>query len=341
MKVENKLARFMRNTGPARFFIPVGVILIIFGVLLSGFNAGNMIGTTGTVTAVEEVTNDDNETEYDVSFTFVADGKEYSNTFYGLLKSSEVGDEISVYYDADDPNVVSNAKLNGIEAPLLIGVGAVAILAGIFMSVRAFKKSKDLDELRPADDTAVKEAFANFKDLPGVTEYYFLYDGNTFKPGYLIEDANRNVLFEGKNLKNSLVGARIFEFNDHTSGSVKEHEVGHTTTTSYNNEFFSESSWFKFDGENIWDVLHNRDIRLSTDLHSKFPSMIYEATKNGEPFARIETSSIYVHEDEEAEHKLVIPYGKMYYRVWTVSKDFELLFLTIFAITETEQTVVE
>ena len=31
MNVENKLARILRNTGPARFFIPAGVFLIVFG----------------------------------------------------------------------------------------------------------------------------------------------------------------------------------------------------------------------------------------------------------------------------------------------------------------------
>ena len=31
MKVENKFAKWMRNTGPARFFIPVGIILIVVG----------------------------------------------------------------------------------------------------------------------------------------------------------------------------------------------------------------------------------------------------------------------------------------------------------------------
>ena len=58
-------------------------------------------------------------------------------------------------------------------------------------------------------------------------------------------------------------------------------------------------------------------------------------------FARIETSGKYVHEDEAAQHKVNVPVGKFYYRVWTNSDDMETLFLTIFAISETEQTVVE
>ena len=64
-------------------------------------------------------------------------------------------------------------------------------------------------------------------------------------------------------------------------------------------------------------------------------------SRNGKPFAVVETSSKHVHEDEEAEHKLVIPAGKFFYRCWTDSEDLETVFLTVFAISETDQTVVE
>lgn len=34
MVTENKFARIMRNTGPARFFVPMGIILIVVGILM-------------------------------------------------------------------------------------------------------------------------------------------------------------------------------------------------------------------------------------------------------------------------------------------------------------------
>ena len=341
MSVENKLARFMRNTGPARFFIPAGIILIIFGMLMFGFNTKDFIQTTGKITLVEDVSTDKNNKEYDVSFTYTADGKDLQGTFSNLSGTFNVGDDINVYYDPADPERITNSKAAGFESPLIIAAGVAAIGFGIFQSLKAVRKSKELDEAIPAKTADDKVTRQDYKTAPGVTEYYFRFDGNSLKPGYLIEDADRKVLYEGKMLKNSLVGARVFEFTDHTTGSVKEHEVGHTVTTTYNDEFFSAKSSFKFDGENIWDVLHQRGIRISTDMHSKFPYLVYEVSKDGNAFARIETSSIYVHEDEEAQHKVVIPYGKMYYRCWTDSADLGLLFLTVFAITETEQAVVE
>ena len=79
--MENKIARLMRNTGPARFFIPVGLILIIFGIILSGFKTDNYAETKGKITSVVENTSNTDSKGYDVSFTYTVDGKE--QTYWG------------------------------------------------------------------------------------------------------------------------------------------------------------------------------------------------------------------------------------------------------------------
>ena len=335
--MENKFARLMRNTGPARFFIPVGIILIVFGIILLGFKTDSYLETVGKVTSVTEDKNTEDATVYDVHFTYTVDGKEYTSVFEDLTEKPTIGDNIKVYYNPEDPAQTTNSKLGGFFAPIMIGIGALALIFGVFKTVKAFQKSKELDQTAKAPAVA----FDGFKRSSGVTEYYCRHDGVTLKPGYILEDGARKVLFEGKMIKQALVGARAFEFIDHTKGTTTEHEVGHTATQSYNDEFFSVSSWFKFDGKNVWDVLHERGLRMTTDLRSKFPNLIYEVSKDGAPFAIIETSGQYVHEDEAVVHKINIPVGRYYYRVWTNSNDLETLFLTIFAISETEQTVVE
>lgn len=340
--MENKFARIMRNSGPARFFVPVGIVLIILGIILLCLNTGKYEQTMGKITSVTEGAYDDenNTQQYDVGVAYTVDGKEYNSTFSNLTGNYNVGDDIKVFYDPENPTKTTNSKIGGFIGPVVIALGAVAAAFGIIKTVNAFKKSKELDEALPGGKFPT-ELFNGIKQAPGVAEYYFRYDGNTFKPGYIIEDGDRKVLFEGKMLKNALVGTRTFEFNDHVSGNVKEHEIGHTVSQSLNDELFSMKSYFKFDGENVWDVLHEKGIRLATDLHSKFPYMVYNAVRDGAPFARIECTGVYVHEEDEAEHKLVIPTGRMYYRIWTGSNDFETLFLTVFAISESEQTVVE
>ncbi len=339
MNVENKFARIMRNSGPARFFVPVGIILIVFGVILLGFKSDKYLETKGVVTSVTEgFYDEDDGQQYDVDFTYTVDGKEYEGTFSGVTDDYKEGDEIKVYYDPADPLKTSNGKMPPFIPPVMIALGAAAVVFGVFKTVKAFKKSRELDE---SAGEFPKAAFEGFKSAPGVTEYYYRFDGNGLKPGYILEDADRNVLYEGKMTKQALVGARPFEFVNHKNGITESHDVGHMVTQTYNEEVFSARSYFKFDGENVWDVIHNRGIRISTNLRSKFPNVIYEAAKDGAPFARIESTGMYVHEDDAAQHKINPPAGGMYYRVWTNTSDFDTLFLTVFAISETDQVVVE
>ena len=340
MGMENKFARLMRNTGPARFFLPLGIFLIVFGVILIGMNTGEYVETTGKITAVTALPKVDDEAQsYDVDIQYTVDGKDYTTTFTLSGNYSE-GADIKLFYDPADPTRTTNTKMGGILAPVMIGAGALALVFGIFKTVKSFQKSKELDGGLPGQ-AFPSEAFASFKGAEDVKEYYCKFDGKSLKPGYILEDADRTVLFEGKMTKQALIGAREFEFDNHVTGSVKTHAVGHTMTQTYNDEFFSAKSWFKFDGKNIWDALHERGIRLSTNLMSKFPNLAYDVLKDGVPFAIIETSGKYVHEDEAAEHKVNIPVGRYFYRIWTNSEDLDLLFLTVFAISETEQAVVE
>ena len=334
--MENKFARFLRNTGPARFFVPLGLILIAVGIFLMTLNLGSYLETVGKVERVVETVNAENSKVYDVTYRFTADGREYEVTDE-LTEEYKVGDEIKVFYNPEDPTQTTNSKLGVVIAPIMIGLGALALAFGVFQTVKAYKKSKALDQVAKAPAVA----FEGFKQTPGVTEYYCRHDGVTLKPGYILEDAARKVLFEGKMTRQALVGARTFEFSNHVTGGVTEHEVGHTMTQSYDNNGWSAKSWFKFDGKNVWDEIHDRGIRLQTNMRSKFPNFTYEVSKDGRAFAILETSGKYVHEDEAAEHKLNVPVGRYYYRVWTNTRDFETLFLTIFAISETEQAVVE
>ncbi len=341
MGIENKFARLMRDSGPARALVPIGIILIVVGIILLGFNTDSFEKTVGAITAVTEADFTDDQRQYDVAFTYEVNGKQYEGSFANLNGSFRVGDEITVYYDPENPEKITNGKLGGFFAPLMIVAGAGAIGFGVFKTVKAFQKSRRLDQSAPSPESIPGADFEGFKTAPGVTEYYFRFDGHSLKPGYLIEDAERKVLFEGKMLKNALVGARGFEFSDHTTGKVSEHEAGHTVTQTYNNEFFSARSWFKLDGENIWDLLHARGLRMATSVLSKFPNVVYDVARNGEAFARIESCSMYVHEDDEAKHKIAVPTGRMYYRFWTNADDFETLFLIMFALSETEQAITE
>ena len=341
--MENKLARFMKATGKMRFFIPVGILLIVMGILMLSMTPKEYGETTGVITAVNEYTGTDADnhavTLYEAEFTYSVDGKEYQNSFPDYPEPPEIGAEIPVYYNPDNPESVSNSKNTGVISIAMIAAGVAAIALSILSGVKAFRKNRELDEqIRVISGS---EPEIRVPDRAELEEYYVLHDGSALKPGYIVEDRTRNAVFEAPMTKNSALGNRIFTFRDCRLGSTQEHEVGHTVTQSYSNEFFSMDSWFKFDGENIWDVLHDRGIRIETDLRSKFPKAVYTVSRNGRFFAIIETSSKYVHEEDEAEHKIKVPVGRYYFRCWTNEPDMALLFLTVFAISETDQAVVE
>ena len=128
--IENKFARFMRNSGPARFLIPLGIVLIVFGFLTRGFNTENFVETVGRVTAVEEhveVIDGRQETQYDVTVSFTADGKPYETVFPNLGKAPKVGGDIKVLYDPVDPNRNSNSSVSKFFSPAMMGGGALVM----------------------------------------------------------------------------------------------------------------------------------------------------------------------------------------------------------------------
>ena len=145
MNIENKFARFMRNSGPARFFVPAGIILIVFGILTLGFNTDNFEKTVGTITSVTEVprTDTDEAAQYDVGFRYTVDGREYDGTFPNLGGKFAVGGDIDVFYDPDNPETTTNGKMSKLFSPILIVLGIAALGFGVFGTVKAFKRARN------------------------------------------------------------------------------------------------------------------------------------------------------------------------------------------------------
>ena len=104
MTIENRFARFMRNTGPARMLVPLGLILIVVSVILFGFNTDKYSQTTGKITsAVQSAAGEEGEKGFDVKFTYTVDGKEYEGEFTNISGNYAAGDSVKVFYDPADP----------------------------------------------------------------------------------------------------------------------------------------------------------------------------------------------------------------------------------------------
>lgn len=152
----------------------------------------------------------------------------------------------------------------------------------------------------------------------------------TIKQGFSLEDENGNVVYEGKMLKFSLFGASPFEFTNYKTNKKEEHKVGKTVTLTESGlaGFFSTKSSFKYDGENIWNYLHNKGVRIDSHLASSKIGMSYNVSFEGKEIAVIATSS--------PKGKSIIT-TDLYYDVTCEDKDLDLVFLVAFSIAKTEQ----
>ena len=156
----------------------------------------------------------------------------------------------------------------------------------------------------------------------------------TAKQAFCLEDENGNTVYEGKMTKFSLLGASPFEFVNHITNTAEEHKVGKTITVEQGDggllSMLSKRSYFKYDGQKIWDYLHDQGIRIESGISGKKLGMSYDVSFKGAPLATIANSS---------------PKGKsifttdLYYDVTCEEKDLDLVFLVAFSIAKTEQTI--
>ena len=155
----------------------------------------------------------------------------------------------------------------------------------------------------------------------------------TIKQRFFLVDENDNTVYEGKMMKFKLFGASPFEFTNHITNKKEEHQIGKTVTVEQNGndilDVISKRSWFKYDGQKIWDYLHDLGIRIDSKLSGNKLGMTYDISFEGKPIATIASSS---------------PKGKsfvttdMYYDISCEEKDLDLVYLVAFSIAKTEQT---
>ena len=148
----NNFATFFRESRVGRFFIPVGIILIVFSIFLfiAGDHNKNYIATESTVSKVELVEEEyydlDDETshddQYEVYVKYTASGKEYESDL-GQMTKREVADKISIVYNPDDPTQISMPSSILLNIVLLVA-GIASIIGGIISVINAINRHKKM-----------------------------------------------------------------------------------------------------------------------------------------------------------------------------------------------------
>ena len=149
----NKLAIFLRESVTARFFIPLGLILIVVGIVTFVINKENQnyIKTEAIISNTELVeeehldTNGDVvEATYKVYVKYTVDDKEYDEEL-GELTDIKIGEKITIYYNPQDPSKITQTK--SLILPIILVIGGIAsLIGGIMSGLNAIKKYKKMKE---------------------------------------------------------------------------------------------------------------------------------------------------------------------------------------------------
>ena len=149
----NKLFTLIRESNTARFLIPLGIGLIIFGIIMFVINSQNQdyIKITSTVSNVElaqeeYIDSDGNPVSatYNVNVKYTVNGKEYEAVLDNV-SNYNIGDEITIYYNPEDPNQITQTKSLIFPIILIIG-GLAAFIGGIISGINALKRFKNTAE---------------------------------------------------------------------------------------------------------------------------------------------------------------------------------------------------
>ena len=146
----NKIAKFFRDAGTARFFIPLGIILLIVCVFqyLTIERSKDFIETESVVTKTELVQDEyyDGENHHDAIYKifvkYTVDGKEYE-VEYSELPNIKVGDKIKIAYNPADPTDIVQAS--SMLWVAVFGLGGIAsLIFSAYSIVKVVKKNKKL-----------------------------------------------------------------------------------------------------------------------------------------------------------------------------------------------------
>ena len=149
----NKLATVFRESRVARFLIPAGIFLIVFGLIVFGINKQNQgyVKTEATVTSVtleEEAHKDASGNQVDATYTvtvrYTVKGRDYEGELGGLQKY-DVGQKMTIYYDPSDPSRIT-MTISLILPLALIAAGAVACVGGVVSAANAIKRYRRMKE---------------------------------------------------------------------------------------------------------------------------------------------------------------------------------------------------
>ena len=162
---------------------------------------------------------------------------------------------------------------------VLIGIVLVFIIAQIVTKKKL--KGKDLT----VDSQWLEKSLAKYPADDTVKRYYMEPDKNFIAQGHVVVDRNHRVIYEEKLFGATATAPYEVDYVNHIIDYKHHHQMTHTTSFAAGVGMGSAdvtiptSSYYKFDGENIWSYIKNKGY----DFHVGMAGLGYtiQVTHNG------------------------------------------------------------
>ena len=219
---------------------------------------------------------------------------------------------------------------------ILIGLGA------IIFAIRGLKdvtttSLKDANYFDKTDTAEVKpeeiERIRN-NDEP-VKDYYFRFCGK-LNQSYILETIDRQPVYEFNCDKIGVVNEYVYTFKNHISGNEFTANISHTVTTSYGDDTFSlvDKSYFKINGQNIWEYIGN--MGYSTEPYLSGPAFSFLVKHYGVEVADLKAAGANILPGHEESMIGKIPGNAGLYRVSCKDEDVEAVAIIAFAVSRVQ-----
>ncbi len=332
----NKLKKYQKLRFAAGLIL-AGLLFTVIGAVLLSKPQKELLPVEAEVISVRsEQAAGEEQRQYFAAVRYTVDGKSYESEI-GCGSTVNKGDQLSLFYDPDQPEDLSTTDSNVILY-VITALGAAALAYGIYQLVKTLKtKSDELDQLdRVREENVTEEQRASvLQNTQPEREYYFHFCGK-LNQSYVMETPEREEICRADCEKITLVKPTLFTFRDLRTGEVRPVEVSHTVTSRYGSGSFSlpVKSDFSMDGVNVWDVLAEQGYSLEMGL--KGIKMNFQLKRYGIPVGRLEAAGANILRDDK-QYALgdALP-GNGLYKVWCKDDDVAMAFVACFAVSRAE-----
>lgn len=134
------------NYGGCIISILIGMVILTGGILYAKYFYDfkqNAEEITAEITRIEEDRNVNGDLEYRAYVSYTYDGTDYEDIYLDFFSNSmREGDEITLFCDPEEPEEVMGKSWGSFVSLILIGLGAVFVLVGLFFAIAKIREGK-------------------------------------------------------------------------------------------------------------------------------------------------------------------------------------------------------